>query len=83
MAHHKSAIKRIKTSAEARLVNRQLRGKLRTLTKAVREASSKDEAQAALGRVVSYLDKMANKNIIHRNKASNQKSKLVRLVNGM
>ena len=83
MAHHKSAFKRIRTSRKRRLVNRQRKSKLLTLTKSVRNAASKEEAQTALQRVLPYLDKIASKNIIHDNKAANQKSKLTKFVNSL
>ena len=83
MAHHKSAVKRIRTSRKKRLVNRQKRSKLHTLTSAVRKASSKEEGQAALAVLLPYLDKMSSKNIIHKNKAANQKSKLTKFVSAL
>ena len=83
MAHHKSAIKRIRTSSKRRLVNRQRRSKLVTLTKSVRNANSKEDAQTALQRLLPYLDKVSSQGIIHRNKAANQKSKLTKFVNSL
>lgn len=83
MAHHKSAFKRIRISGKRRLVNRQRRSKLVTLTKAVRNASSKENAQTALERILPYLDKAVSQGIIHRNKAANQKSKLTKFVHSM
>jgi small subunit ribosomal protein S20 len=83
MAHHKSANKRIRTSRRRRLVNRQRKSKLWTLTKAVRNASSKEDAQAALQLILPYLDKIASSGVIHRNKAANQKSKLTKFVNSL
>jgi small subunit ribosomal protein S20 len=44
-------------------------------------AKKKKEGEEALAEVLPYLDKMASKNIIHKNKASNQKSKLSKFVN--
>lgn len=41
----------------------------------------KSEAQELLKQVSSLLDKLAKRNVIHKNKAANQKSKLTRLVN--
>ena len=81
MAHHQSAVKRIRTSAKRRTVNRQFRSKLHTLVKSVRMAKKKKEGEEALAQVLPYLDKMASKNIIHKNKAANQKSKLTKYVN--
>ena len=81
MAHHQSAIKRIRTSAKKRTVNRQKRSKLQTMIKSVRTAKNKKDAEVALTATLPILDKMASKNIIHKNKAANQKSKLTRFVN--
>ncbi len=83
MAHNKSAFKRIRTSNKRRIINRQRKSKLHTLIKAVRNSSSKEEAQTALNNVIPYLDKIASKNIIHRNKAANQKSKLTTYANSL
>ena len=81
MAHHQSAIKRIRTAAKQRTVNRQYRSKLQTLIKSVRSAKKKKEAEEVLSKALPYLDKMASKKIIHKNKAANQKSKLTKFVN--
>lgn len=83
MAHHKSAIKRIKTAEKQRQVNRTLRTHLRSLIKDVRSAESKEDAQNALALAVPFLDKMATRHLIHRNKAANLKSKLTRRVNAL
>jgi small subunit ribosomal protein S20 len=80
MAHHKSAVKRIRTADKQRMVNRQNRSKLHTLTKAVREADSKEKAQAALKRITPVIDKLAASGLIHKNKAANRKSRLVKFV---
>jgi len=81
MAQNQSAIKRIRTSAKRRVVNRQYRSKLHTIVKAVRMAKKKKEGEEALALAMPYLDRMASKNIIHKNKAANQKSKLTKFVN--
>jgi small subunit ribosomal protein S20 len=61
--------------------NRELRSKLRTRLKAIREAISagdKDGAKTMLGSTFSVVDKMATKGIIHRNAAGRYKSRLAR-----
>ena len=83
MAHHKSAIKRIRSSEIRRLRNRVMRKKLHTLTKAVRSADKKEDAEKALKSVTSYLDQLASRGIVHKNKAANYKSKLTRRVNSI
>lgn len=81
MARHKSALKRMRSSARRRERNRRYRSMMKTAIKRVRSATTKEKGQAALVKAVSLLDSLAAKGIIHRNQAANQKSKLTRLVN--
>ncbi|MDV6168470.1 30S ribosomal protein S20 [Flavobacterium sp. DG1-102-2] len=80
MANHKSALKRIRTSEKKRVLNRYQHKTTRNAIKAIRLATVKSEASAKLASVVSMIDKLAKKNIIHANKASNLKSKLTKHV---
>jgi small subunit ribosomal protein S20 len=81
MANHKSALKRIRQSAVRRLRNRYQYKTTRTMIKRLRNTTSKSEATVMMPKVFSLLDRLAKRNIIHKNKASNQKSKLARFVN--
>lgn len=81
MATHQSAIKRMRQSEKRAAKNRQERSALKTMTKKVLAAPSQAEAKVLLNEVTSALDKMARKNVIHRNKAANQKSRLARFAN--
>ena len=81
MAHHKSAIKRIQTTARDNIKNKAYISALKTQIKKVRAATSKEEAQSQYVKATSQLDKLVNKGIIHKNKAANQKSRLAVLVN--
>lgn len=83
MAQHKSAIKRIRSSARRKIGNTRQESALKTVIKKVRQEKDKAKANAALKEAVSLLDKLAQKRVIHPNKASNQKSKLTRLVNAI
>jgi small subunit ribosomal protein S20 len=83
MANHKSAIKRIRANATKRLRNRYQAKTTRTAIKKLRNTTSKAEASSLLTKVISMLDRLAKKNVIHKNKASNNKSKLTRFVNGL
>ena len=83
MANHKSAVKRIRVNAVKRLRNRYQAKSTRTLLKNLRASKDKKEASALLQKAFSMLDKLAKKNVIHKNKASNQKSKLARLVKAL
>jgi small subunit ribosomal protein S20 len=80
MANHKSALKRIRTSEKKRVINRYQHKTTRNAIKAIRMATEKGEATDKLSAVISMIDKLAKKNIIHANKASNLKSKLTRHV---
>ena len=83
MANHKSALKRIRANAAKRLRNRYQAKTTRTFIKRLRSAASKEEAVALLPKVSSMLDRLAKKNVIHKNKASNNKSKLTKFVNSL
>ncbi|HHM01425.1 MAG TPA: 30S ribosomal protein S20 [Caldithrix abyssi] len=83
MAHHKSAIKRIRTSLKQRAYNRENRSRMRAAIKAVLKSENKEQALENLKTAYSLLDQMVKKNIIHKNKAANQKSRLSRFVNSM
>jgi small subunit ribosomal protein S20 len=80
MANHKSAKTRIRNNAAKRLRNRYQAKSTRTLAKQLRTSTVKSEAEALLKEVSSMLDKLAKRNIIHKNKAANQKSKLAKAV---
>ena len=81
MANHKSALKRIRQSEKRRLRNRYYHKSARTSLKVLRSEENKAVALEQLPKVVSLLDKLAKRNIIHKNKAANLKSKLAKHVN--
>ena len=81
MANHKSALKRIRSNEKKRVLNRYQHKTTRNAIKALRMSNVKSEAAAKLASVISMIDKLAKKNIIHDNKASNLKSKLTKHVN--
>jgi small subunit ribosomal protein S20 len=60
-------------------LNRTHRSQLRTALKKVRAATGA-EAAAAYAEAVKLLDRAGQKNIIHRNAAARQKSRLAKLV---
>ena len=81
MANHKSTLKRIRQNAVKRLRNKYYHKTARTAMKVLRSEEDKKVAQEQLPQVLSLLDKLAKRNIIHKNKASNLKSKLTKHVN--
>jgi len=83
MANHKSALKRIRSNNAKRLRNKYQHKTTRTYIKRLKDTTDKSEAQELLKKVTSMIDKLAKKNIIHRNKAANNKSKLTKLVNSL
>jgi small subunit ribosomal protein S20 len=80
MANHKSAIKRIRANETKRELNRYQHKTARTVVKNIRKSASKAEAEKLLSGAASLLDKLAKKNVIHKNKASNLKSSLTKHV---
>jgi small subunit ribosomal protein S20 len=83
MANHKSAEKRIRQNEKRRLHNRYYAKTTRNAIKKLRLLKDKKEAMELLPKVVSMLDKLAKKNVIHKNKASNLKSKLTKHVQAL
>ena len=80
MANHKSALKRIRSNETKRLRIKHQHKTTRNAVRDLRASSDKKEAEGMLLKVVSMLDKLAKNNIIHKNKASNLKSKLTKQV---
>lgn len=83
MANHKNTKKAIRNSAKKRLLNRYQAVTSRNLVKKLRSTTDHTEASELLKTVISKLDRLAKRNVIHKNKASNNKSKLTRFVNGL
>ncbi len=81
MANHKSAKKRIRSNNAKRLRNRYYAKSTRTAIKQLRKTQSKEEAEKSLPRVISLIDRLAKRNVIHKNKAANLKSKMTKHVN--
>lgn len=81
MAHHKSAKKRIRQIAKRRLENRYHGKTTRNLIRVLRSTTDKAEATKQLPLVISKIDKLAKRGNIHRNKASNLKSRITKHVN--
>ena len=78
MANHKSALKRIRRNEVVRLRNRYQHKTTRNAIKKLRSETDKKKAEKLMPAVVSMIDKLAKRNIIHANKAANLKSKLAK-----
>ena len=76
MAHHKSAKKRIKQDEVKTAQNKYYAKTMRNAVKKLRLETDKEVASVSYPLVVSMIDKLAKKNVIHANKAANLKSSL-------
>ena len=81
MANHRSSIKRIRQTQTRNLRNRYYAKTARNAVRKLRAMTVKDDATALYRQVSSMLDKLAKRNVIHKNKASNLKSKLALHIN--
>jgi small subunit ribosomal protein S20 len=83
MANHKSALKRIRQTETRRLLNKYKNKTARNAVRDLRASTDIKEATAMLPKVSAMIDKLTKTNIIHKNKASNLKSKLTKHVNAL
>ncbi len=83
MANHKSSLKRIRQTATRKAHNHYYAKTARNAVRDLRAMTEKAAATEMLPKVSSMLDKLAKRNIIHRNKAANLKSGLAIYVNKM
>lgn len=83
MANHKSALKRIRQTRVRRLRNRYYGKTTRNLIRKLKNITEKSEAQELLPTVISAIDKLAKRNIIHKNKAANLKGQVTKHVNAL
>lgn len=81
MDRHPQQIKRTRQDAARREVNSQKLAKLRSLIKNVLKSTDKDAAEKNYKSAVSYIDKMTDDNLIHRNKGARHKSQLSKYLN--
>jgi small subunit ribosomal protein S20 len=85
VANIKSQIKRNRTNEAARLRNKAAKSEVKTRIKTAIAAAHADSDMAAedLRIAIKRLDKAAARGIIHKNQASNRKSRLVRRINAL
>ncbi|MGB0845419.1 MAG: 30S ribosomal protein S20 [Thiolinea sp.] len=79
MPNIKSARKRVRQAAKRRMHNKNLRSRLRTHIKGVLnaiESGDREAATVAYKAAVPVIDSVADKGIIHKNKAARHKSRL-------
>lgn len=83
MANHKSALKRVRQTETRNERNRYQHKTTRNAVRDIRATTEKKVAEKLLPEVTAMLDKLAKRNVIHKNKASNLKSSVKKHVNGL
>ena len=83
MANHKATKKDVRQSEARRERNRYYGRTTRNAIRTLLATTNKSEATASLSKVISMIDKLAKRNVIHKNKASNLKSGIVKRVNAL
>ena len=84
MANIKSQIKRNRQNEARRQRNKSTRSALKTRIKRfldIADSGDREAAEAELRLTAQALDKAAANNVIHKNKAANQKARLARRLN--
>jgi small subunit ribosomal protein S20 len=81
MANHKATKKDVRQSEKRRDRNRYYGKTTRNAIRKLLAMTDKTEAATELPKIVSMIDKLAKRNIIHKNKASNLKSGIVVAIN--
>ncbi|MEY2649016.1 MAG: hypothetical protein RLZZ45_6 [Bacteroidota bacterium] len=80
MANHKATKKDVRQVAKRREKNRYQGKTTRNAMRDLRALNDATQAQEALPEVLSKIDKLAKKGVIHKNKAANLKSSLTKAV---
>ena len=83
MANHLSAKKRIRQAESRRLRNKYQARTTRNAVRQLKKTTDKAEAAEMYPKVVAMLDKLAQRSVIHKNKATNLKAKLAKHVNSL
>ncbi len=83
MANHASALKRVRSDSKKRLLNRYQLKSCRTAIKKFYKTTEIDQASLQLKEIDSRLDKLAKRNILHKNRSASIKSRLAKRVNSM
>ena len=80
MANHKATKKDVRQTAKRRERNRYYGKTTRNAIRDLKEITERDAFTEKLPAIASMIDKLAKRGVIHKNKASNLKSKLAKKV---
>lgn len=83
MANHKATKKDVRQSAKRRERNRYYGKTTRNAIRDLKALTDKAAAGEKMPDVISMIDKLAKRGVIHKNKASNLKSKLAKRANAL
>jgi small subunit ribosomal protein S20 len=83
MANHQATKKDMRQAAKRRERNRYYGKSTRNAIRDLKAIEDKTAAGEKVIGVISMIDKLARRGVIHKNKASNLKSKLTRRVNAI
>jgi small subunit ribosomal protein S20 len=83
MANHKATKKDVRQSAKRRDRNRYYGKTTRNAIRDLKALTDKAAAGEKMPDVISMIDKLAKRGVIHKNKASNLKSKLTKRVSAI
>ena len=83
MANHNATKKHVRQATKRRDRNRYYGKTTRNAIRDLQEIKDGKSANEKLPEIVAMVDKLAKRGIIHKNKASNIKSKLTRRINAL
>jgi small subunit ribosomal protein S20 len=83
MANHKATKKDVRQSRTRRDSNRYYGKTTRNAMRDLLALKTKEEAEGNLSDVISMIDRLAKRNVIHKNKAANLKSGIMKRVNAL
>lgn len=83
MANHKATKKDVRQATKRRERNRYYGKTTRNAIRKLLAITNKEEAEAGLPAVSSMIDKLAKRNVIHKNKAGNLKSGIAKRIKAM
>jgi small subunit ribosomal protein S20 len=83
MANHKATKKDVRQATKRRERNRYYGKTTRNAIRDLKELADKNAAGEKVIDVISMIDRLAKRGVIHKNKASNLKSKLTKKVNAI
>jgi small subunit ribosomal protein S20 len=83
MDRHPQQIKRTRQDKMRNIANHNNKSKMRSLVKKLMASEKQDEAEKLYKDAVSFIDKMAQKKLIHSNTAARKKAQITRHLNSL